>query len=101
MRFWVSWVQPTGDHRPLNYPPEGLLGWWCSGYDADDHATLVALLDAKSEEDAREVIAKHWPESTTAKWRFCDTREDSYVPGTRFPLPDWSPLSPPSGAREK
>jgi len=92
MRFWVSWVQRTDDYRPLGYPPKGLLGWWCSGYDCDDNATLCALLDADTEDAAKAAIAKEWPETEGIEWRFWNVVADDYFPGNRFPLPDWSPL---------
>lgn len=31
--YWISWVQPGDDVRPLHYPPgERVLGWWSTGY---------------------------------------------------------------------
>jgi len=87
-RFWVSWVQPTEDYRPLRFPPhEPVLGWWCSGYDAGDNATLVALIEAEDKEAAEKVISTEWPEWTS--WRFIEEVADDYLPGDRFPLSDW------------
>jgi len=92
MRFWVSWEQSTEDYRPLTYPPEGMLGWWCSG-EGDGYWTLCALLDAEDDDAAKDVIAKHWPETLEMDdWRFWNEVDADHAPGDRFPLPDWSPL---------
>jgi hypothetical protein len=87
--FWVSWYQPTGDMRPLTFPPvEGIIGWWCSGQRYDDDAwTIVALVVAKSECSAKRLIRKSWPEAS--EWRGCDEVSIGYQPGDRFPLSEW------------
>lgn len=83
---WISWFQPTEDHRPIQYPPtEKVLGWWCTG-ENEKGKTLVALVDSESEEDAQIQIRLNWPEAET--WRFCEDR-DSKEFNTRFPLQDW------------
>lgn len=90
MRVWISWYQPTDDYRPLTDPPaDGILGWWCSGYDQDDVPSICALVDVDSSdpESAKKVILHSWPEAD--RWRFCDPREDDYLPGDRFPLKPW------------
>lgn len=87
-RFWASWVQPTDDHRPLKFPPtEPIIGWWCSGYDSDDNATLVALIEAEDEQAAADVVKENWPE--WSEWRFIEPRPIDYRPGDRFPLNEW------------
>ena len=87
-RFLVSWVQATEDYRPLGYPPHSpVLGWWCSGYDSDDNATLVALIEADDEKAAEEVIKKEWPEWTD--WRFIEPKDRHFRPSNRFPISDW------------
>jgi hypothetical protein len=89
-KWWVSWYQDGDDYRPLNFPPnEGVLGWWCSGEAADGSATLVALLAARDESHAREIVNADWPELGESEWRFADERDSSYRPGTRFVLTDW------------
>jgi len=89
MKWWLSWVQPTEDYRPLSYPPHSsVLGWWCSGYDADDFATLCACVEAKSEQSAKAAINIDWPERK--KWRFCEAKPDDFTPGDRFPLKGWA-----------
>lgn len=88
MRFWISWFQPTKDHRPLTFPPnEAIAGWWCSGYNSVDHATICAAVDAESEDDAHEAIKKDWPEATG--WRFCEQVESEFRPNDRFPPSPW------------
>lgn len=86
--WWISWYQPTDDVRPLNYPPgENVLGWWNSGTRCQDNAgCLVAQVRADSESQAKEEIAKDWPEAD--EWRFCD-ETDKRAPNDRFPLSDW------------
>lgn len=91
-RYWVSWLQTTEDYRPLTFPPNGrVLGWWCSGYrSSDDAATICALVAAETEDDAKAVILKDWPEAD--EWRFCDEVEPDWDPnkGGRFPPSEWS-----------
>ena len=88
MKYWLSWHQPTEDCRPLTYPPVvNVLGWWCSGYDADEVAQLCALVRAKSKDDAKAVIQTEWPEAE--RWRFISSVADDYMPGDRFPLEAW------------
>lgn len=89
-RFWVSWNQPTEDYRPLNFPPnQKVLGYWCSGFSADDSATLCALVDAEHESDAMAAIQADWPEAAAHLWRFIEPRTADWLPGDRFPLSDW------------
>lgn len=84
---WISWYQPTDDHRPVNYPPtEKVLAWWCTGHSAAHGATLVALVDVDNQEQAEHHIKFNWPEAE--KWRFCIDKDDK-VFGDRFPLKDW------------
>ena len=86
MRFWISWYQPTGDHRPLAYPPHrSILGWWCTGFADEGTATLCALVDATNEDDAKAAVIKEWPEAE--RWRFCNEHDGDL--GDRFPLSDW------------
>jgi hypothetical protein len=87
-RFWASWIQPTDDHRPLTFPPnEGVLGWWCSGYDRHDEAILCAVILAENEDEAFKIVEKDWPE--IQEWRFIDQREDDFKPSDRFVMSDW------------
>ena len=84
--YWVSWYQPTEDHRPLTFPPvQGILGWWCTG-SSDNGSTLCALVVEKSEEDAKIRINMDWPEAVN--WRFVDEKEDTHL-NDRFPLSEW------------
>lgn len=83
---WISWYQPTEDHRPLQYPPTpAILAWWQTG-DSDKGAVLVALVDAETEESAKEHVQVNWPEAN--EWRFCDDKADKTF-GNRFPVSDW------------
>ena len=84
--YWISWVQPGNDVRPLHYPPgERVLGWWSTGY-TQGGQTLCAMVRAADEQEAKDVVTKDWPEAD--EWRFCDPRETPEVTD-RFPLKDW------------
>lgn len=90
MRFWISWHQPGDDYRPLTYPPnESVLGWWCSGYTGGGElSTLVALVEARSEDAAKAAILHDWPDA--GDWRFCIERDNEWLPSDRFPIDqDW------------
>jgi hypothetical protein len=114
-RYWLSWHQPTGDYRPLTYPPnEAILGWWCSGYTnfrrtlvkggeetGADIAVLCALVQADDEDAAKAAIVKDWPEAATAEWRFVNCHDDEWLPGDRFPLGDWMKARMPEGMRRR
>lgn len=89
-RFWVSWICTEEDHRPMSYPPgEGVLGWWCSGYDGDGNSSMVALLEAENTDECRTIIEKDWPEFKGLPWRFIENRPEGWLPNDRFPLSDW------------
>jgi hypothetical protein len=91
-RFWLSWPQPTEDYRPLTDPPDGAVkGWWCSGYDSKERATLCALVDAASLTAAKNAIRRSWPEAPSARqvWRIESERDKDWLPGDRFPLSPW------------
>ena len=91
MRFWVSWIQQTCDHRPLTYPPnDGILGWWCSGYDASGDAVLCAVIEAEDADAVRSVVVRDWPEASV--WRCFEPRDCDWKPNDRFPLADWMRL---------
>lgn len=88
--WWLSWVQPTPDYRPLTDPPnEAILGWWCTGFDSEDHAILCAAVIGKTEAAAKKLVAKDWPESRSASWRFCQLL-DSLELSDRFLLSEWA-----------
>ncbi len=96
-RFWISWVQPTSDYRPITYPPNNaIIGYWCSGSSSDmdeednddtDAWILCALVQACNENEAKEAIYKDWPEAT--EWRFFEPKSNNWLPSDRFPLEDW------------
>lgn len=88
MMYWISWYQPTEDYRPRVYPPNpSILGYWCTGQRSSDGAsTLVAWVEAGTEEIAKEYIQIDWPEAT--EWRFCNVVTEWKL-STRFPLSDW------------
>jgi len=92
IRYWLSWPQPTEDFRPLTDPPDAaVIGWWCSGYDSEDRATLCALVESHSLTAAKAAIRRSWPEAPSQKqtWRIEEERERGWLPGDRFPLSRW------------
>lgn len=88
---WVSWYQPEGDHRPINFPPDKkTLGWWKTGERCSDGAsTLVALVLAETEEVAVSILKVDWPE--VDEIRFCEEKNDTKL-SDRFPIKEWMPL---------
>ena len=80
----MSWLRvrfksKAKDYRPIYEPPALPEGpWWCSGYDSDDNAILVAYV--KSEE----TLFKQWPE---AEIDFHDTVDEIKF-SSRFSKPD-------------
>lgn len=95
-RFWISWIQYTDDPRPVNFPPTpDVLGYWITGEDFEGNSTIVALVQADSEDGAKAIVGSdsNWPEAREwNEWRFCEKKEKDYIPGDRFPIPAWSPL---------
>lgn len=89
-RFWLSWDEKHEDVRPLTFPPnKAILGWWCTGeaYDGS-YSTLVAWVEAKNENAAKQAILKDWPGNH--EWRFVEKCKLGWLPNDRFPLSDWS-----------
>lgn len=86
MLFWISWYQPTEDHRPLTFPPnKGVLSWHCTGSCAAGD-TMCALVVGENQIHAEEIIRVDWPEAE--EWRFCN-RASSTTLSNRFPVSDW------------
>ena len=87
-RWWMSWIVAEDDHRPLTFPPnQAVLGWWCTGYDADDNSILCGLVEASSLKTAESAVLVDWP---GIRWRFKEEREPNFVvTSDRFPLSDW------------
>ena len=88
-RFWLSWIQPGYDYRPMSFPPgKGILGWWLTGKDSQDRAILCALVEAKDEQDAWHQVWLDWPDMGDR--RFATEQDKDYqVISDRFPLKDW------------
>lgn len=85
---WISWYQPTKDHRPLIFPPnDKIMGWWCTGKRADGASTMVAFVVAETYETAQEIICKDWPEAVD-NWRFHEHVTNKQL-SDRFPLSPW------------
>lgn len=90
-RFWLSWEERSKDYRPISDPPSRpILAWWCSGHAADEsHSTLVALVEAPSENAAKLAVLESWPlqpAEFSRSWRFCNEVDFAWRPGDRFPI---------------
>lgn len=88
MRYWMSWIVPDEDYRPITFPPnQSVLGWWKSGETSNEEAILCGLISAPDEEAAKNCILEDWP---GVKWRFCEPKDSTYVVSSdRFPLSEW------------
>lgn len=95
MRAWMSWCENAVDYRPLTYPPRReVLGWWCTGYNADDMPTIVAMIECDDLNDAAEIVYSEWPMADEwveeHGWRFAALEPDTFVPPSdRFVIADW------------
>jgi len=94
--FRLSWEEheSPGDSRPVTDPPvEPVLAWWESGVAGDDsYATMVAFVNAPTQKEAWQAIAKSWPDKpkTRRVERFCNV-VDRVESSDRFPIKnDWS-----------
>lgn len=94
--WWMPWNQMADpkygtDSRPVKWPPpKAVLGFWESGYTADgSYSTVVALVSADSEADAKRVISRAWTPGV-GEWRFCRKYSEGGQPGDRFPPCEWS-----------
>ena len=94
--FWISWVQPSKDYRPLSFPPtERVLGYWCTGY-TDAGATLCAAVEANSKEELEGIVKTDWPEFQAFRFvqerRFWTTNERFFPEGwAKERLQKWEP----------
>lgn len=94
MRFWVSWVEESADHRPLSCPPNAAIaGWWCSGESADGCRVICAVVYATDQPAAELAVLKDWPLASgqhVRDWRFFEPKSNDYQPSSdRFPPSDW------------
>ena len=71
--------EASKDYRPVKFPPPG--PYWCSGYDSDDNAVIVAYLPADAE------LTDWWPEPIDIEVE--DRTEITFT--DRFSKPDWYP----------
>lgn len=70
------------DYRPIKWPPPG--PYWCTGYAGDgSYSTVVAYVESEDQ------ITEFWPEAANVDIEAC--AEITY--SSRFPQPDWWPLS--------
>jgi hypothetical protein len=99
-RWWMSWIVPEKDYRPLTYPPnDAILGWWCTGEDAQDRFILYGLVQAESLEAAEAAVLQDWP---GIEWRFQELTGPDLAFTDRFHLSDWiterlvGPVRPPT-----
>lgn len=77
-KYWrVRFYSDSDDFRPVKFPPTG--PYWCSGYDSNNRAILIAYLRKKSD------LKKYWPEAEIDEWYGKITLDFS----ERFPPPKW------------
>jgi hypothetical protein len=86
-RFWIGWYEPVDeaeDPRPLTWPLPNGVQYWISGWRGDmSAATMVAVVDAATEEAAKKLIESLWKPDG---WRFCEEQEPGWMPPPcRFP----------------
>lgn len=87
-QWWLSWYESSHDFRPIVHPPnQNILGWWHSGYDSNNDATLCAMVKAKTADEAWSYIIGDWPGEK--RKRFEEKHPIGYRPGDRFPLNEW------------
>lgn len=82
--YWVSWYQPTEDHRPLTSPPnKSILGWWKTREDNNGRSIICSLVRSKNPAGARKAVKIDWPEAED--WRFNSENKNNEM-GDRFPI---------------
>jgi hypothetical protein len=91
-RYWVSWHEPTGvdlDWRPMVVPPKAIVpAYWCTGWLGvdGDIACVCAVVDAATEEQAKQTIKDYWKPWEVEPWRFIEERPRNWMPQEdRFP----------------
>lgn len=90
---WVSWYQPSGDYRPIDYPPPmPILAWWCTG-SSEEAWTLCAIVAADDAESAMVAVTSPgaWPDAGRERFNE-DLDIDLSKPlpmGDRFPVSEW------------
>jgi len=85
--WWISWYA-----HPEDGPFELHTPWWVSGFTMEDPSrdTIVAAVQAESEEDAWDVVLMSYDEvPTQLEKRFCDPLGDKEPFSDRFPRADW------------
>jgi hypothetical protein len=81
-RYWISWYEPSEDPRPAR-DWQTAPDWWCTGQRMDGASTICAVVDAKTEAQAKKIVRKHWDPS---EWRFCNVQASDWAPpADRFP----------------
>lgn len=80
-RYWVSWWTPLGEYDDLADVP---FECWVSGSrgsDEDERQSIVAMIDAESEEQIWARIDQLFP---ACEHRFCSPQKSDAVPNNRF-----------------
>lgn len=65
------------DYRPIKFNPS--YPWWCSGYDSDDNAIIVAYLPKHDD------LFEYWDDASNIDF----LEATQIVFSDRFPKPDW------------
>ena len=75
--FRSRFVSSADDYRPVVWPPYG--PYWCSGYDSNDNAIIVAYTKTKAQ------IKECWPEADNIEAE----KVDKIIYTSRFRKPSW------------
>ena len=89
--YWLSWYDT--DSRPLRVDPpaDGILGYWRTGYTADNLETVAAAIEAENEAAAWALVEREW-DGPKERRRFSEMLRGplSAVASSRFPVDDWA-----------
>lgn len=76
--YWVRFISPGQDPRPLTVPAP--CEWWCSGHGPND-SVICALVRCVDDFNIA-LLRKWWPGATLSS---CDEVDNEWRPGDRFP----------------
>lgn len=91
-RYWVRFkLFGTDDYGTLLFPPNRILGYWCSGYGVD-FCVLCCVIECESIDEIPRIVNMNFvgAPDENVDIDFIDKKPDNWVPsGDRFPLANW------------
>ena len=86
--YWLSWYDT--DSRPVHVDPpaDGILGYWRTGYTADNLEIVVAAIEADDEAAAWALVEREW-DGPKERRRFSEVLRRPMA-SSRFPVDDWA-----------